>query len=243
MRRVLILGGTTEAAELARALAGRPDLEVVTSLAGRTRNPAALPGRVRTGGFGGAQGLADYLAAGGIDALIDATHPFAAAISANAAEACRLRPTPRLALVRPPWKPQPGDRWTYVPDLPAAAAALPTGARVLLAIGRQELAPFAPRADVWFLIRSVEPPDGPLPPHHAVLTARGPFRVEGEQALLTAHRIGVVVAKDSGGSDAKLEAARRLRLPVILVQRPPPPPGDHAATVAEALRWLEARTA
>jgi len=241
MRRVLILGGITEAAALTRALATRPDLEVTTSLAGRTRAPAALPGRVRTGGFGGAAGLAAYLVAEGIDALIDATHPFATRISANAVEACRLRPTPRLALVRPPWEPQPGDRWTCVPDLPTAAAAIPSGARVLLATGRQDLGPFANRADAWFLIRSVEPPDGPLPPNHAVLTARGPFRVEDEAALLTTHRITVLVAKNSGGNDAKLEAARRLAIPVTLVSRPPPPPGDRAATVAEALAWLDAR--
>ena len=240
MRRVLILGGTTEATALARALATRPDLEVTTSLAGRTRSPAALPGRVRTGGFGGAAGLADFLASRGIDALIDATHPFAARISANAVEACRLHPTPRLALVRPPWEPQPGDRWTPVPDLPAAAAALPSGARTLLAIGRQDLDPFSARTDVWFLIRSVEPPDGPLPPNHAVLTARGPFRVDDEVALLTTHRITTVVAKNSGGNDAKLDAARRLGLPVLLVSRPPPPPGARAATVAEALAWLDA---
>ncbi|HYH19044.1 MAG TPA: cobalt-precorrin-6A reductase [Azospirillum sp.] len=240
MRRILILGGTAEAADLARALVGRPDLDVVTALAGRTRAPAALPGRVRVGGFGGAQGLADYLAAEGIAALIDATHPFAATISANAVEACRRRPTPRLALVRPPWAPRPGDRWTGVPDLPAAAAALPAHARALLAIGRQDLGPFAGRADVWFLIRSVDLPDGPLPPNHVLLTARGPFRVADEQDLLTTHRIGVVVAKNSGGNDAKLDAARRLGLPVILVERPAPPPGERAATVADALAWLDA---
>lgn len=241
MRRILILGGTTEAAALAGTLATRPDLEVTTSLAGRTRRPAALPGRLRTGGFGGPAGLAGYLAAQGIDALVDATHPFAARISANAVEACRLRPTPSLALVRPPWEPQPGDCWTRVPDLPAAAAAVPPGARVLLAVGRQDLGPFAGRADAWFLIRSVEPPDAPLPPDHAILTARGPFRVADEMALLTTHRISILVAKNSGGNDAKLDAARRLGLPVLLVSRPPPPPGDRAATVAEALAWLDAR--
>ncbi|HEY0834293.1 MAG TPA: precorrin-6A/cobalt-precorrin-6A reductase, partial [Azospirillum sp.] len=130
---------------------------------------------------------------------------------------------------------------TVLPDLPAAASALPARARALLAIGRQDLGPFAGRADVWFLIRSVEPPTGPLPPDHALVTARGPFPVADEVALLTAHRITVVVAKNSGGGDAKLEAARRLSLPVLLVQRPPPPPGDRAATVAEALAWLDAR--
>lgn len=234
---MLILGGTAEAAALARALEG---VEVVTSLAGRTRAPAALPGRVRVGGFGGAQGLAAYLEAEGIDALIDATHPFAARISANAAEAVRLRPTPRLMLVRPEWTPQPGDRWTLVPSIAAAAGAVPEGARAFLAIGRQELAPFAARADAWFLIRSVEPPDGPLPPHHAVVTGRGPFRVEDEAALLTSHRIRVLVAKNSGGDDAKLVAARRLGLPVVLVERPAPPPGERVGTVDEAVNWVMA---
>ena len=232
---MLILGGTTEAAGLARTLEG---FDVTTSLAGRTRTPATLPGRVRVGGFGGAQGLAEYLEAEGIDALVDATHPFAARISANAAEAVRLRPTPRLMLVRPEWTPQPGDRWTTVPSIAAAADAVPPGARAFLAIGRQELAPFAARAEAWFLIRSVEPPDGPLPPHHAVVTARGPFRVEDEEALLTTHRIGVLVAKNSGGNDAKLVAARRLRLPVVLVERPARPDGERVGTVDEAVAWL-----
>ncbi len=233
---MLILGGTAEAAALARALA---DFEVITSLAGRTRAPAALPGRVRVGGFGGAQGLADYLEAEGIDALIDATHPFAARISANAAEAVRLQPTPRLMLVRPEWAPQPGDRWRCVPSVAAAVDAVPSDARAFLAIGRQELAPFAARGDAWFLIRSVEPPDGLLPPHHAVITARGPFRVEDEAALLDAHRIDVLVCKNSGGDDAKLAAARRLGISVVLVERPVLPAGERVGTVEEAVIWLE----
>ncbi|WP_448192383.1 cobalt-precorrin-6A reductase [Azospirillum sp. sgz301742] len=233
--RVLILGGTTEAAGLARALNG---FEVITSLAGRTRTPAALPGRVRVGGFGGAQGLAEYLEAEGIEALVDATHPFAVRISANAAQAVRLRPTPWLMLVRPEWTAQRGDCWTCVPDITKAADAVPAGARAFLAIGRQELAPFAERADAWFLIRSVEPPDGPLPPRHRVVTARGPFRVEDEAALLMEHRIGLLVAKNSGGDDTKLVAARRLGIPVVLVERPALPDGERVGTVDEAVAWL-----
>ncbi len=232
---MLILGGTTEAAALARALT---DVDVVTSLAGRTRSPATLPGQVRIGGFGGPQGLAEYLGAEAIDALIDATHPFAARISANAAVAARLRPTPRLMLVRPAWAPQSGDRWTTVPSIPAASGAVPTGARAFLAIGRQELAPFAGRADAWFLIRSVEPPDTPLPPHRAVVTARGPFREDEEVALMTEHRIDVLVAKNSGGDDAKLAAARRLEIPVVLVERPALPDGDRVGAVADAVAWI-----
>lgn len=233
--RVLILGGTTEAAALARALDG---VEIITSLAGRTRAPAALPGSVCIGGFGGPEGLAAYLEAEGIGALIDATHPFAARISTNSAEAVRLRPTPRLMLVRPEWAPQPDDRWTRVPNIAAAAEAVPVGGRAFLAIGRQELAPFATRADAWFLIRSVEPPDGPLPPHRTIITARGPFRVEDEEALLREHRIGVLVAKNSGGNDAKLVAARRLGVPVVLVDRPALPEGERVGTVNEAVLWL-----
>ncbi|HYG89692.1 MAG TPA: cobalt-precorrin-6A reductase [Azospirillum sp.] len=240
--RVLILGGTTEAAALARALVAG-GFDVITSLAGRTRQPAALPGSIRTGGFGGAQRLADYLASEDIDVLIDATHPFAAQISANAAESVRIRPTPRLMLVRPGWTPQPGDRWTLVPSIPAAAEAVPAGARAFLAIGRQELAPFAGRADAWFLIRSVEPPDGPLPPHHEVVTARGPFRIEDEVALLKERRIELLVAKNSGGDDAKLVAARRLGVPVVLVERPVLPPGERVGTVTEAMAWLAERRA
>ena len=236
--RILILGGTTEAAALARALVAAGH-EVTTSLAGRTRAPGALMGSMRTGGFGGPEGLVTYMESERIEALIDATHPFAARISANTANAVRMRTTSCLVLVRPAWIPQPGDRWTCVDGIPAAAEAVPTGARAFLAIGRQELAPFAARADAWFLIRSVEPPDGPLPPHHAVVTARGPFRPEDEEALLRTHRVDVLVAKNSGGDDAKLAAARRLGLPVILVNRPAPPPGERVGTVEEAVAWLE----
>lgn len=239
--RILILGGTAEAADLARRLAPEAGIDVLTSLAGRTRTPAALPGRVRIGGFGGAEGLAAFLEAERVDAVVDATHPFAAAMAGNAEAACRARPTPRLKLLRPAWTPVPGDRWTGVADFAEAAGVPPADARVFLAIGRQELGAFASRPDLWFLLRVVDPPAGPLPlARHAVVTGRGPFDPAQERDLLLHHRVGWVVAKNSGGEggSAKLGAARALGLPVVLVRRPPPPPGPLAAGVDEAIAWV-----
>ncbi len=240
--RVLILGGTAEAAALAHTLTAA-GFDTITALAGRTRQPAALAGKIRIGGFGGAQGLADYLASQDIDALIDATHPFAAVISANAEKAVRLWPTPRLMLVRPPWTPIPGDRWNSVPDIAAAAAAAPAGARVFLAIGRQELAAFTGCAASWFLIRSVEAPDQTLCLRHERIAARGPFRVKDEVALLKSHRIDLLIARNSGGDDAKLVAARHLGVPVVLINRRESPPGERADTVAQAVAWLVQKSA
>ena len=240
-RRILILGDTAQAAELARRLSRDAGIDVLTSLAGRTRAPAALPGRVRIGGFGGAEGLAAFLEAGRVDAVVDATHPFAATMAGNAELACRLRPTPRLKLLRPAWTPGPGDRWTEAADFTEAASLLPAEARVFLAIGRQELDAFAPRTDLWFLLRVVDPPERPLPlARHAVVTGRGPFDPVLERDLLVHHRVGWVVAKNSGGDggSAKLDAARALGLPVVLVRRPPPPPGPLAAGVDEAFAWV-----
>jgi cobalt-precorrin-5B (C1)-methyltransferase len=238
-KKVLILGGTTEAAELARRLSGVP---FVTSLAGRTRAPAALPGEVRVGGFGGTPGLAAYLEAEDIGTVIDATHPFAATISHHAEAACRLRPTPRLMLVRPPWEPQPGDRWVEVDDMLAAVAAIPKGARVFLTVGRQEMAEFAARTDAWFLVRVIDPPESPMP-GFTFITGRGPFDLTAERDLLARHRIDTIVTKNSGGAASypKLEAARELGLTVIMVRRPAPPPGDTVGTVDEALDWLKRR--
>ncbi len=243
--RVLILGGTAEAAALARALAEDARVAATTSLAGRTRAPAELPGAVRRGGFGGAQALADYLKTRAVDLLVDATHPFAARISRNAAQACAAAGVPRLVLSRPPWTARKGDLWTPVPDAQAAAAALPgLGRRVFLTIGRQELAAFAGLDAVWFLIRLVEPPEDPIPLHdcHLVL-GRGPFSLAQETALLREHGIEVVVSKNSGGAGiyAKIEAARALDLPVVMVERPALPEGETVETVAAALAWIERR--
>ncbi len=244
---VLILGGTAEAAALARALAEDARVSVTTSLAGRTRAPAELPGAVRRGGFGGAVALADYLKSHGIDLLIDATHPFAARISRNAAQACAAAGVPRLVLARAPWTAREGDRWVPVPDAEAAAAELPErGRRVFLTIGRQELAAFTGLDAVWFLVRLVEPPEDPIPleDYHLVL-GRGPFALAQETALLRAQGIEVVVSKNSGGPGtyAKIEAARALGLPVVMVERPALPEGEAVETVAAALAWIEPRLA
>lgn len=240
-QRVLLLGGTTEAGALAQALAGA-GIDAVYSYAGRTGTPVAQPIRVRTGGFGGAEGLATYLRAEGFTHLVDATHPFAAQISANAIEAARKARVPLVALERAPWTPVEGDRWTHVPDTEAAVAALPDApATVFLAIGRQTLAPFAARPRHRYLLRLVDPPDGPLPlPRASVILARGPFTAEGDRALMRAEGVQVVVAKNAGGEGAraKLDAARALGLPVILIDRPFVPDRPVARSVAEVMRWL-----
>jgi precorrin-6A/cobalt-precorrin-6A reductase len=243
--RILILGGTAEAAGLARAFAENPRVAAITSLAGRTRAPASVPGELRVGGFGGADALADYLTDKAIDLVVDATHPFAAQISRNAAQACDAAGVPRLLLARPAWSPLPGDDWRPAKDTEAAAAALPElGRRAFLAIGRQELAAFAGLNDCWFLVRLVEAPEVPPPltDYHLVL-GRGPFVVEEEVALLREHRIDVVVSKNSGGTGAgaKIAAARELELPVVMIARPPVPESETAESVEAALAWIDSR--
>ncbi|GAA4877684.1 cobalt-precorrin-6A reductase [Actinomycetospora straminea] len=230
-RRVLVLGGTAEARELAARLAAAGHA-VTTSLAGRTRHPRLPSGEVRTGGFGGVEGLAAAL--GEVDVLVDATHPFAATMTDHAAAAASSTGTPLVVLRRPGWTAGPGDRWTRVPSLPAAAAAVPAGARVLLATGRQGVEAFVD-VDAWFLVRAIEAP-AVLPPRSELVLARGPFALDDERALLARHAITLVVAKDSGGAtEAKLVAARERSLPVLLVDRPPLPAGILAvATVTAA---------
>ncbi|MET7383151.1 cobalt-precorrin-6A reductase [Streptomyces sp. NPDC005526] len=243
---VLVLGGTTEARELAAALAARSGTRVTTSLAGRVSRPGALAGEVRVGGFGGAEGLAAWLRAHRVDAVVDATHPFAESITRNAARAAAATGVPLVVLRRPGWRPAPGDRWHPVTSLDAAAGLLPSlGRRVFLTTGRMGLAAFAGLTGLHFVVRSVEPPGPPLPPDVRVLTARGPFTVSGETELLRAHRIDVLVTKDSGGAAtaAKLTAARELGLPVVVVGRPPLPEGVAAVPdVAAALDRLGPRT-
>ena len=244
---ILILGGTTEASALARALEDAPPFRPILSLAGRTRAPTlpAIPSR--RGGFGGIPGLIAYLETERIDALIDATHPFAAQMHTHAAAAAHATGTPRLVLLRPAWRPTPEDLWTTLPSMEAAVQALgPTPRRVFLTVGQQELAPF--RAAPWhdYLIRSVEPPDpASLPPRTRCIAARGPFHEASERALLQSERIEVMVSKNSGGTavEAKLAAARALRLPVLLVARPPEPEPPIVASIPEALAWLHAQVA
>ena len=243
---VLILGGTTEGYALAGTLAPLAGLRVVSSLAGRTASPRHPPGELRIGGFGGAAGLAAYLPAERIAAVIDATHPFAARMGWNAAEACRDAGVPLLRLERPAWTQVPGDRWEEVDDWDEAARTLAARARrVLLARGRQELAPFAGLDDIWFLIRSVDAPD-PLPPfaQAEVKLARGPFTLDDERDLLRTHGIDTLVCKNSGGTatDAKLAAARLLGVRVVMRRRPVRPALPTVATVAAAVAWLLPRT-
>ncbi|MDO5612470.1 MAG: cobalt-precorrin-6A reductase [Paracoccus sp. (in: a-proteobacteria)] len=242
MQRILVLGGTTEASALAAALAGR-GADVVLSYAGRTRAPRAQPVPVRIGGFGGVQGLADYLRGHGITHLIDATHPFAATISRNAVAAAQITGTPLIALTRPPWQPGPGDDWHHVPDIAAAVTALSGPAqRVMLALGRMQLPEFAAQPQHHYLLRLVDPPDQPPPlPRHQVIVDRGPFTTAGDMALMRDHGTRIIVAKNAGGTgaDAKLAAARALRLPVILIDRPALPPRRQAFSVAEVLAWLD----
>jgi precorrin-6A/cobalt-precorrin-6A reductase len=242
MKRLLILGGTGEAAKLATQAAQLQGVEVITSLAGRTRRPVTPSGMVRIGGFGGDAGLVDYMQEQGIDLLIDATHPFAAQISFNAATAAHVCGLPHLLLVRPPWEPMEGDRWIAVESIAAAVTILPSVAqRVFLTTGRQDLAAFAPLTDLWFLMRMVDPPtpDTPVPPGTLVLE-RGPFTLEDERELLRTYAIGVIVSKNSGGGAtyAKIRAARELALPVVMIQRPPTPGGEQATDVEGAIGWL-----
>jgi precorrin-6A/cobalt-precorrin-6A reductase len=244
MRRVLILGGTAEAGALAGALAADPALEVTTSLAGRTADPRLPAGRTRSGGFGGAAGITAWLRAERIDAVVDATHPFAAAISRHAAEAAAAVGVPLLALRRPGWTERPGDRWHWADTVTEAAGLLPAlGTRAFLTTGRQELAAFA-ALDLHILARTVEPPAPPLPRNFELLLSRGPFTLDGERTLLHRHRIDVLVTKDSGGpaTAPKLTAARESALPILIVRRPPPPQGvPTVATPTDALAWLRAR--
>ena len=239
--RVLILGGTTDANQLAAALAGDPGIDPVLSYAGRTENPKRPPIAWRVGGFGGVDGLMAYLRAEKIARVIDATHPFAAQMSAHAVEACARVSIPLLALERAPWQRQAGDRWTEVDDFTAAAEAL--GAlprRVFLGIGRTQLAPFAGHPQHFYLVRLVDPPRAPLPLEAEVIIGRGPYDVAGDRALLIQHRIDIMVTRDAGGdgASAKIDAARELGLPVIMVKRPFIPLREKVETVADVLRWL-----
>lgn len=241
--RILILGGTTEARQLAAQLAARTGLDITLSMAGRTENPVEQPVPMRSGGFGGAQGLAEWLAAHKIDLLIDATHPYAARISANAAEAARLSGVPILALRRPAWEAVAGDNWTLVDDADGAVAALGVNPRrVFLALGRQEIAAFVTAPQHSYIIRSVDPIEPPLGvPDATYILARGPFREVDERALLKENRIDVIVAKNSGGAATygKIAAARGIGTEVILFRRPELPDVPSASTVTALLDLID----
>jgi precorrin-6A/cobalt-precorrin-6A reductase len=243
MARILILGGTTEARQLGARLADRAELEVVVSLAGRTKAPAPQPARLRTGGFGGAGGLADYLVREKIDALIDATHPYAHVISANASAAASRAGVPLIALRRPPWTSIDGDRWIEVADVAAAVRAL--GApprRIFVTLGRNELGALIGAPQHFYLIRSVDAIEPPLPlPYASYITGRGPFSEADDRALMGRHEIDAVIAKNSGGAATygKIAAARALGIEVIMLRRPPAADATAVETVDAAIACLD----
>lgn len=240
--KVLLLGGTGEARELATLLNDQPGVEVVSSLAGRTAEARLPVGDVRHGGFGGVAGLVRWLRDNKADAVVDATHPFAATMTAHTVEATRQVEVPLLVLRRPGWAESPGDDWHWVDRVEDAARVLPSlGARAFLTIGRQGLAEFA-GAGIWMLARCVDPPE-PWPAWCELILDRGPYELTAELELLRHHRIDVLVTKDSGGAmtAAKLEAARELGVPVVIVRRPPVPAGvPTVETVDQAVGWLRA---
>ena len=241
MTRILLLGGTSEASRLAHLLAAA-GLRGQYSYAGRTAAPRPQPLPSRIGGFGGVEGLAAHIRAGGFSHVVDATHPFAAQISRNAVAACHAAGLPLAVLERPGWRPGPGDRWTRVRDMAEAVRALPrTPARVFLAIGRQSLGDFASQPQHHYLLRLVDPPSGALPlPQARVVVARGPFDLASDLALMRDEAITHVVAKNAGGSgaEAKLEAARLLRLPVVMIDRPAMPPRLVLESVEQVMGWI-----
>jgi precorrin-6A/cobalt-precorrin-6A reductase len=241
VKRILILGGTRDALELADKLSAEGRFSVIYSLAGRVEHPRLPNCEVRIGGFGGIDGLSGYLMDERIHAVVDATHPFAARISQHVEEASQRLGLPLVALVRSPWIAVDGDVWHEVPDLQSAADVVPRlGKRVFLAIGRQEVSVFAQCTDGYFLIRAIEPPSGPLPPNCDVVLGRGPFHFDDELKLLRDHAIDLVVAKNSGGAATypKILAAREIHIPVVMVQRPRAQQVLSVATPSAVLTWL-----
>jgi precorrin-6A/cobalt-precorrin-6A reductase len=241
--RLLILGGTTEASALARRIAVMPELDPTLSFAGRTRRPAIPPIPFRVGGFGGIAGLKTYLIEAKINAVIDATHPFAAQMSRNAAAACRELALPLVRLIRPAWSKQEGDRWTSVPTVETAVRALGESARrVFLTIGGSQLAVFAAAPHHHYVVRTIDPPDAinSLPSHRLIL-ARGPFSVTDEISLMCEERIQVLVSKNSGGAavGGKIAAARTLGVEVIMVERPPTVDVPSSGSIDAILAWIE----
>ncbi len=238
---LLILGGTTEATALALA-AAEAGLQGVVSFAGRVERPRRQPLPQRIGGFGGVDGLVAYLRTAKVTHVIDATHPFAAQMSGNAVTACAQAHVPLMALTRAPWRAAPGDLWTHVADINSAVDALKQPARrVMLAVGRMLLQDFAPNPQHFYLLRLVDPPTTPPPfSDHHVLVSRGPFTHDDDLALMQNHKIDLVVSKNAGGTGAyaKIEAARSLGLPVLMIDRPHIPARAEASDVADVLAWI-----
>ena len=242
--RALILGGIADASLLAAEIA-RAGIDAVYSYGGRTRTPADQPLPTRIGGFGGVSGLADYISRERITHVIDATHPFAAEMSRHAIAACAAAGTPLIALERAPWAKAPDDNWIEVVDVNAAVAALPEArANVFLAIGRQHIAPFAAKPQHAYTLRFVDPPEVPLPFAADVIVSRGPFTIDGELEMMRMRGIAWIVARNSGGDGAraKIDAARLLGLPVIMISRPNLPERKRVESVAEVMQWLGHRT-
>jgi precorrin-6A/cobalt-precorrin-6A reductase len=240
--RLLILGGTTEASALVQHIAGRNDLDPILSLAGRTQNPVVPPIPFRTGGFGGVAGLKAYLTETKTDAVIDATHPFAAQMSAHAAEACRDLELPIAMFTRAPWRPVPGDRWLSAADMKAAATTLGDAPRrVFLTVGALQLPAFAVAPQHHYLVRAIDPPDVTALPNHRLILARGPFTVEAETALMREAAIDALVTKNSGGkaTAAKLAAARALSIEVIMVERPKSEDVPTFEKLDAVMAWIE----
>ncbi|WP_058282507.1 cobalt-precorrin-6A reductase [Ruegeria denitrificans] len=240
MTHLLILGGTTEANALAKSVASQ-GIPATYSYAGRVDNPRPQPLPVRVGGFGGVDGLSRYLRAHAITHVVDATHPFAAQMSRNAIAACRDAGVPLMALNRPAWVAQEGDRWQHVPDIDGAVAALSGPAqRIFLAVGRMHLEDFAAQPQHRYLLRLVDEP-GALPmPNCEVVVSRGPFSESNDRALMQRHGIELVVSKNAGGSGAraKLDAARALGVPVLMIDRPALPQRHELTSVTQVLDWL-----
>lgn len=240
--RLLILGGTTEASALARRIADKPEVMAILSLAGATANPAPAPIPQRIGGFGGAEGLAAYLEGERIDAVVDATHPFASRMSANAAAACRATCTPLVVFGRPPWTPQPGDHWIEVATMHDAAGALGAKPRtVFLTQGRLQLAAFARAPQHRYIVRAIDrPAEIDALPKSKLILARGPFSLADEAALMRNEAVEALVTKNSGGraTYAKIEAARALGLEVVIVRRPPAPEVETLHDLDAVLAWI-----
>ena len=243
--RILILGGTHEANQLADALSEMAGIDIISSLAGRTREPRLPRGSVRSGGFGGADGLARYLREERITHLINATHPYADRISANAVAAAATAGIPLMRLLRPAWDAHPDDRWVAVQHADESAdVCRREGGRIVLPLGSVDIDAFAGLHTAHFVVRVVDAPERLPLRDYRIISARGPFSLQDELRLLAEHHIGLMVAKNSGGNAtyAKIEAARRMRLPVIMIERPAialDPQSPAVSQVAEIVAWVE----